>query len=200
MIRHLAIAAFLLASPALVQASAEVDKAAPTFELKDTHGKTVKLADVVKEKTVVLEWLNYDCPFVKKHYDTKNMQKLQETYTAKGVAWFSIISSAKGKQGSFPAKKVNELSQQKGAHPTAILLDTEGKVGKLYDAKVTPHMFVIRKGGELAYAGGIDDKATTDAEDVPTATNFVAKALDETLEGKPVTKKTSTPYGCAVKY
>jgi peroxiredoxin len=200
MIRPIAIAALLLVSPALVQAAAEVDKAAPTFELKDTNGKTVKLSDVVKEKTVVLEWLNYDCPFVKKHYDTKNMQKLQEKYTAKGVAWFSIISSAKGKQGAFPPSEVNKLNKAKGGHPTAILLDSEGKVGKAYGAKVTPHMFVIKKGGELAYAGGIDDKATTDAEDVPTATNFVATALDETLEGKPVTKKTSAPYGCSVKY
>src|SRR4051812_36790359 len=166
MLKQLALFSLLLASPSFALAAAVVGKPAPAFELKDTHGKTVNLAELAKENTVVLEWLNYDCPFVRKHYDSKNMQGLQERYTGKGVKWFSIISSAAGKQGAYSPEELNDLNDKKGGHPTAILLDNTGSVGKAYGAKTTPHMFVIRKGGLLAYAGAIDDKPSTDAEDV----------------------------------
>jgi peroxiredoxin len=199
MFKSLTLIALLV--PTLALAAAEVGKPAPAFELKDSNGKTHKLADLTaKHEIVVLEWLNYDCPFVKKHYNSKNMQNLQKSYTGKGVEWFSVISSAAGKQGNFPPAKINQLSKEKGAHPTAILLDEAGTVGKAYGAKTTPHMFVIGKDGLIAYAGGIDDKPSTDVEDVSTAKNLVAAALDETLAGKPVTVKSAPPYGCSIKY
>jgi hypothetical protein len=149
---------------------------------------------------VVLEWTNFDCPFVGKHYGSGNMQKLQKQYTGQGVIWLSINSSGPGKQGHYPAEKLGALIKERQAAPTAYLLDTDGTVGRLYGAKTTPHMFVIDKAGKLVYAGGIDDTPSTDQADIATATNYVAAALDETLGDKPVTKVTSAPYGCSVKY
>jgi hypothetical protein len=149
---------------------------------------------------VVLEWVNYECPFVKKHYGSGNMQKLQKAYTGKGVVWFSINSSAAGKQGYFPTEKIDGLMRERNASPTAYLLDTDGTVGRLYGAKTTPHMFVIDTSGNLVYAGGIDDKPSTDLADIAAAKNHVQAALDETLAGKPVSVTTSPPYGCSVKY
>jgi peroxiredoxin len=193
-----------------VFAAAVVGQPAPQFELKDSKGKTVKLADLTAEKDiVVLEWLNYDCPFVKKHYGTGHMQDLQKKYTnwqdadgKKDIKWFSIISSAPGKEGNYPAKKINEMNAKKGGHATAILLDFDGKVGKAYGAKTTPHMFVIDRSGLIAYAGGIDDKPSTDADDIPVAKNFVALALDQMTANPPqaVAVTSAPPYGCSVKY
>ncbi|MCS6884006.1 MAG: thioredoxin family protein [Acidobacteriota bacterium] len=176
-----------------------VGKPAPAFSLKDADGKTHSLADF-KGKYVVLEWVNYECPFVKKHYDTANMQKLQKEFTAKGVVWLSINSSAPGKQGHFPPERINALMKEKGAAPTAYLIDSDGTVGKLYGAKTTPHMYIIDPQGNLIYMGAIDDKPSTEKADVETARNYVRAALEEALSGKPVSVVTTQPYGCSVKY
>jgi peroxiredoxin len=189
----------LVAAPAWAGGTAKVGEAAPGFTLTDSNGNEHSLASF-KGKFVVLEWINHDCPFVKKHYDSGNMQKLQKTYTDQGVVWLSVNSSAPGKQGNFPPEKINALTTQKKAAPTAYLLDPEGTVGRAYGAKTTPHMYLIDREGTLIYAGGIDDTKSTDVADVATATPFVKNALDEALSGKPVTVATSTPYGCSVKY
>jgi peroxiredoxin len=190
----------LLAVPALALADAKVGEPAPDFTLKDSNNKTVKLSDHAGKDIVVLEWLNFDCPFVRKHYDTKNMQGLQEKYTGKGVKWYSIVSSGPGQEGNFPPKELNARNKKDGGHMTAILMDYDGKVGKAYGAKTTPHMFVIGKDGKIAYMGGIDDKKSTDKEDVKTAKNFVAAALDEMAASKAVTVASAPAYGCSVHY
>jgi peroxiredoxin len=188
-----------VALPGRAAAEAIVGQPAPAFTLTDTTGAQRSLSDY-QGKLVVLEWLNHDCPFVRKHYGSGNMQKLQKRYTDQGVVWLSINSSAPGKQGNYPPDKANELTQEKHASPTAVLLDPDGTVGKAYGAKTTPHMFVIDQKGTLVYAGGIDDKPSTDPADVATARNHVDVALTETMAGKPVSVATSTPYGCSVKY
>lgn len=176
-----------------------VGKSAPNFTLTDTYGKSHSLSDF-KGKFVVLEWVNFGCPFVVKHYGSNNMQSLQKKYTAKNVVWLSINSSAQGKEGYFTADEVNtKIKEQKGA-ATHYLLDTDGKVGKMFDAKTTPHMFVIDPSGKLIYAGAIDDKASTDQADVKTAKNYVSQALDEAMAGKEVSTKSVKAYGCKVKY
>lgn len=172
----------------------ETGKAAPDFTLGE-----VKLSSL-KGKVVVLEWLNHGCPFVRKHYDSGNMQSLQSKYVAKGVVWLSIISSAEGKQGFVDkAGALADKTKNKSA-ATDILLDPSGKVGMLYGAKTTPHMFVINKEGTIVYQGAIDDKPDTDTASVKEAKNYVAEALDLTLEGKKVTHATTKSYGCGVKY
>ena len=178
---------------------APVDEPAPDFTCNDSNGNEHTLSSY-KGKIVVLEWLNHDCPFVKKHYGSGNMQKLQKIYTGRDVIWLSVISSAPGKQGFCTPDKANDLTRTKNAHPTAVLLDPLGTVGKKYDAKTTPHMFIINKDGILVYNGGIDNKRSTDPQDVDSAVNYVAKALNEILAGKDVSTKTSAPYGCSVKY
>ncbi len=178
---------------------AKLDQQAPDFKLKDSNGFEHSLSDFAG-KVVVLEWINYDCPFVKKHYDSNNMQTLQKKYTEQGVIWLAICSSAKGKQGNFSNEEINKRSIDLDAKFTAYLIDDSGKVGKMYGAKTTPHMYVIDTKGNLVYAGGIDDIKSTDVEDVKKAKNYVVKALDEILSGKPVSEKSSTPYGCSVKY
>jgi peroxiredoxin len=177
----------------------EVGKPAPAFTLTDSHGKAHKLSDY-KGKFVVLEWINFDCPFVQKHYKSGNMQRLQEKYTAKGVTWLSISSSAKGRNGNYEPKRINELLQQNNSHTTAYLIDEDGKVGKAYGAKATPHMFVIDPAGKLVYAGAIDDKNTADEADIKAANNYVAAALDAAMAGKPVAVSSTKAYGCSIKY
>lgn len=194
-----AIAAFSLMAFQPAQAAVEIGKPAPDFTGKSSTGKDVKLSDV-KGKVVVLEWTNAECPYVKKHYDSGNMQKLQETYTGKGVIWITINSSAAGKQGHVNADAANKLIAEKGAKQTVYVLDPEGVIGKAYDAKVTPHMFVIGKDGNLVYDGAIDDNDSAKPEDAAIAKNYVAAALDATLAGKPVETAQSKPYGCGVKY
>jgi peroxiredoxin len=179
--------------------AAEVGKEAPAFSLKNTKGATVSLADY-KGKVVVLEWINYDCPFVKKHYASGNMAKLQEKYADQGVVWLSVSSAAPGKQGNMPAADLQARAEKDGSKASAILLDEDGKVGKAYGATNTPHMFVINKQGVLAYSGAIDDKPTTEQADVAGASNFVAAALDAVLAGKDVEKPKTKAYGCDVKY
>ena len=172
---------------------------APNFTAVDSNGKNHNLSDF-KGKTVVLEWTNHDCPFVKKHYETNNMQKLQKSATAQGVIWLSIISSAPGQQGFVNGAKANELTKSRNAAPTAVILDPDGKLGRLYGARTTPHMFVIAPNGNLAYMGAIDDKPSANKDDVATAKNFVAEALSAIKAGKPVAVATTQPYGCSVKY
>jgi len=172
---------------------------APLFELNDLDGKPVSLASF-KGKYVVLEWTNYDCPFVKKHYSTGNMQALQQKNIADGVIWLVINSSAAGKQGNYPSEKWKELAAERKSAPTAILLDADGKVGKLYMAKTTPEMFVIDPEGRVLFMGAIDDRSTADVKDVEGAVNYVQQALDEARAGKPVSVPISKSYGCSVKY
>ncbi len=179
--------------------SVEVGSAAPAFTLTDTHGKQHSLSDF-GGKYVVLEWLNFECPFVKKHYNSGNMQSLQKKYTGKGVVWLSIVSSKPGNQGYFPAEEMNKLGAEKKAAPTAVLMDPEGTVGRAYGARTTPQMVVIDPKGNVIYSGAIDDIRSTEVEDVAKAKNYVSAALDEAMSGKDVTVKTSQPYGCSVKY
>jgi peroxiredoxin len=180
-------------------AAGVVGQPAPAFTASDSDGKTRSL-DEFKGKLIVLEWWNPGCPFVGKHYGSGNMQKLQREWTAKGVVWLTVDSSAPGQQGYLPAAEAKATMKQKGGAPTALLLDPDGTTGRAYGAKTTPHMFVIDKSGTLAYAGGIDDKPSTDQADVATASNYVAAALGELTAGKPVSVKTSPSYGCGVKY
>ncbi len=193
------LAVLALTLPLAFAGGLEIDKPAPNFTLKDVEGKSHSLADF-KGKFVVLEWINFDCPFVGKHYHSGNMQKLQQTYTAKGVVWLAICSSAPGKQGHFTTEVIKKRLAEAKAAPTAYLIDADGTAGKLYGAKTTPHMFIIDPKGTLVYAGGIDDIRSTDVADIAKAKNYVAAALDEALAGKPVTEKVTTPYGCSVKY
>jgi hypothetical protein len=180
-------------------AAPEIGKPAPDFSAVDSNGKSVKLSDY-RGKVVVLEWTNDGCPFVQKHYNSGNMQSLQKDETSKGIVWLSIISSAPGQQGYVSGSEANDLTKTRGAAPSAVLLDPEGKVGHLYDAKTTPHMFIINADGTLAYMGGIDDKPTANPADIKTAKNFVRAALDNVLAGKPVEQAITRPYGCSVKY
>lgn len=178
---------------------AEVGKAAPAFTLKDAEGVERSLAEF-KGKFVVLEWVNFGCPFVKKHYGSGNMQGLQAEYTGKGVTWLAICSSAPGKQGYFAGEELKTQIAERKSAATFYLTDVEGKVGRIYGAKTTPHMYVIDPAGALVYIGGIDDIPSADAEDIPKAKNYVRLALDAVLAGKPVASSSSQPYGCSVKY
>lgn len=178
----------------------EVGKAAPEFSVQDAAGKAVSLADY-KGKTVVLEWVNFDCPFVKKHYGSGNMQKLQETYTGQGVIWLSVSSANKDKPDVFvEGSKLAERAKEQGSKATDILVDGDGKLGKSYGAEATPHMMIIDKDGNLVYRGEIDSLHTSEKEDVEKADKTFVKALDNVLAGKPVEKANNKPYGCSVKY
>jgi peroxiredoxin len=200
MVRFLAAALVTaVAVSPVARAAAVVGEAAPDFALTDSKGAKQSLSSF-KGKWVVLEWVNYECPFVQKHYGSGNMQKLQKDYTVKGVVWLSVNSSNVGKQGYFAPAEIENRSKQWGAAQSAYLIDTDGTVGRQYGAKTTPHMFVIDPTGKVVYAGGIDDKPSTDKADITTARNFVKTALDEAMAGRPVTTTTSAPYGCSVKY
>jgi peroxiredoxin len=179
--------------------AATVGQPAPGFTLTDTNGKEHNLSDF-KGKHVVLEWINHDCPFVKKHYNEGHMQQLQKDYTGKGVVWLSICSSAEGKQGHYSPDKWNAVTAEKGAKPTAVLLDADGTVGKAYAAKTTPHMYVIDPEGILIYAGAIDSVRSTNPGDIEGAENYVRSALDSALAGNKVATPSTPPYGCSVKY
>jgi peroxiredoxin len=189
----------LLVAAGTAVAAPQVGQPAPEFTLTDSNGKSHNLSDF-KGKFVVLEWLNHGCPFVKKHYDGGNMQGLQKEFTGKDVVWLSIVSSAPGKQGHMSPEETNKTKEEKGSAATAILNDEDGTVGKLYDAKVTPELYVINPEGTLIYMGAIDDKKSVEPADVAGAKNYVKQALDEAVAGKPVSEPTTTAYGCGIKY
>ncbi len=172
---------------------------APQFTLTDTNGQKHSLTDY-KGKFVVLEWFNPDCPFVKKHYNSGNIPQLQKQYTAKGVVWLSIDSSAAGKEGYYPPQGLNKFMADKGGVPTAVFADTDGRLGHLYGAQTTPHLFVIDPKGTLIYQGAIDDTPSTDMTDLKAAQNYVSAALDAAMNGKPVPVSATKSYGCSVKY
>ena len=176
-----------------------IGQVAPDFATIDTHGAPQRLS-AYRGKWVVLEWFSSECPYTLKHYKTGNMQRLQRTYTDKGVVWLSIVSSAPGREGYTTAAKADALTRQWAAAPTAVIRDTAGTVGHLYDARNTPQLFVINPAGTLVYAGAIDDKRTSDTADVAIAHNYVSAALDAALAGKPVTVQLTQPYGCTVQY
>jgi len=189
-----------LASTALFAAdSPAVGSSAPDFSVTDSKGKAQSVSQY-KGKYVVLEWFNPECPFVKKHYGGGNMQKLQDEFTAKGVVWLSIDSSAPGKEGNLTAEQANAKIAEWKSHASALLLDPDGKAGKTYGAKNTPHMFIIDPEGKIIYEGAIDSKASPNPADIPTSTNYVKVALDEALAGKKVSNPNTKPYGCSVKY
>lgn len=177
----------------------EIGKAAPAFAATVVTGKSISLADF-KGKVVVLEWTNFECPFVRKHYGSGNLPKLQEQYTAKDVVWLTVNSSAAGKQGYLKADEMAARATKEGNKASHFLMDSDGKVGKAYNAKVTPHMFIIDKDGVLRYDGAVDSKATTDKADVETADKLFVNALDAVLAGKEVAQAKNKPYGCGVKY
>lgn len=193
----LLLGAAFLAAP--VSAAPKIGAPAPDFAAVDSKGNPVKLSDY-KGKTVILEWTNHGCPYVQKHYGTGNMQSLQEKTTADGIVWLTVISSAPGLQGYVEGSEADEMNAERGAKPTAVLLDPEGKIGKLYEAKVTPHMYIINSKGVLAYMGAIDDKPTTKDDDVKAAHNYVLQALEQISKGKDVDPSITRAYGCSVKY
>ena len=199
MLKHILATATALSLLATAAYAAEIGKPAPAFSAKDIAGKTQSIAQY-KGKIVVLEWNNPDCPFVHKQYDSGNMQALQKYATEKGVVWLSIDSAGAGKQGNMtPAEAKEHIAQVKG-HPSAYILDAEGTIGRLYDAKTTPHMFVIDKTGNLAYQGAIDDKPSADMEDIAIAKNYVRAAIDAVAAGKAPEVAETRSYGCSVKY
>lgn len=195
----LLIGLIALAPMALVHAEAVPGKPAPAFEVKDASGKTRTLADS-KGKWLVLEWFNKDCPYVKKHYDSNNMQELQKKYTGKDVVWYSVVSSAKGKQGYEAPADALKTATAKKSSATAVLIDETGTMGKAYGAKTTPHIFIIDPKGTVVYAGGIDNNDSADAKVIPTSKNYLAAALDAGLANKKIETASARPYGCGVKY
>jgi peroxiredoxin len=200
MIRIATASVLALALGSVVASAAPVvGQAAPSFTAVDSNGKSRALSEF-KGKTVILEWTNDGCPYVQKHYGAGNMQKVQQDTTASGAVWLTIISSAPGKQGHVDGAGANQLTASRKAHPTAVLLDPAGAVGRAYEAQTTPHMFVIDKTGVLRYMGAIDDQPTTDASTIPNARNYVREAFAAVTAGKKVAETATDPYGCSVKY
>ncbi len=195
-----AVVALALAAVAVEgRAQAVVGQKAPAFTATDVSGRERSL-DEFRGKVVVLEWWNPECPFVGKHYGSGSMQKLQREWTAKGVAWLTVNSSAAGQQGHVDAARAAALVSERQMAASAVLLDADGRVGRAYGAKTTPHMFVVDPKGVLVYAGAIDDKPSTQVEDLASATNLVAAALADVAAGRAVATPASQPYGCGVKY
>lgn len=182
-----------------LHAAPEIGQAAPGFKLLDAQGEEHDLA-TYKGKYVVLEWINFDCPFVVKHYSSDNMPNLQKKYTAKEVVWLSICSSALGAQGHFEGDELFERCEKENYSGTAYLIDEDGKVGHLYGAKTTPNMYVVNPEGVLIYTGAIDSIKSTNVEDIGKATNYVQAALDAAMAGEKVATSSTAPYGCGIKY
>ncbi|WP_323814201.1 redoxin family protein [Cellvibrio sp. NN19] len=177
-----------------------IDKPAPVFVGKTADGSLINLEDL-KGKTVVLEWTNHECPYVVKHYDkSSNIPSLQKAATADDVVWLQVISSAPGKQGNVDGATAISLNEKRGAAPSNTILDADGVIGKMYNAKTTPHMFVINSEGTLVYKGGIDSIKTTNEADIPKATPYVKEALEAMAEGKKIPNQSTAPYGCSIKY
>jgi peroxiredoxin len=177
----------------------DVGKPAPLFTAVDSNGKTWSLADL-KGKVVVIETTNHDCPYVRKHYNAKNMQDQQREAAAKGVVWLTSASSAKGEQGYVTAAEANQLTQSRNAAPAAVLLDPQSKIARAYGATVTPHMYIVDANGVLVYKGGIDSIPSSSTSDIPKAKQYVRVALGEVLAGKPVSDSSTRAYGCTLKY
>ena len=180
-------------------ASPDLGKPAPLFTAVDSNGKSWSLADL-KGKVVVIETTNQDCPYVRKHYNSRNMQTQQREAAAKGVIWLTSASSATGQEGYVTAAQANELTKSRDAAPAAVLLDPQSKIARAYGATVTPHMYIIDKTGTLVYKGGIDSIPSANVDDIAKAKQYVRVALDEMLAGKPVTDSSTRPYGCSLKY
>jgi peroxiredoxin len=197
--RYTLLAALVLGAIPLLISAAKVGDAAPEFSASASNGKSFRLSDY-RGKYVVLEWHNNGCPYVQKHYNSGNMQRLQKQWTGRGVVWFTILSSAPGKQGYATAGEENDYLVKMQAAPTAALLDPTGEIGHLYGAKTSPQMVVINPQGIVIYDGAIDDKPTTDLQDVSRATNYVSLALEQSMAGKQVETVATRPYGCSVKY
>ncbi|MCB5185495.1 redoxin domain-containing protein [Methylobacillus gramineus] len=185
--------------PLAANAAADIGKPAPAFSVKTANGDTLSL-DSLKGKTVVLEWTNNECPYVVKHYGSGNIPNLQKDAVAQGIVWLQVISSAEGKQGHLDGPSAIKLNTERGAAPSKVLLDYDGKIGKQYDAQTTPHIFIINPEGVLVYKGGIDSIATAKVEDIAKADNYVKLALGELASGKKVSHASTKPYGCSIKY
>lgn len=183
----------------LTAMAVRVGEPAPDFAAVDNQGKQQHLS-AYRGKYIVLEWHNQGCPYTRKHYQSGNMQRLQKEWTAKGVIWFTVISSAPGTQGFVTPSQENDYLKQMNAAPTAVLMDPDGTLGHLYAAKTTPHMFVIDPHGTLIYNGAIDDHPTNDPSDIARSKNYVSSALEEAMSGKSVADPATQPYGCSVKY
>jgi len=192
-------AAAALAAPQIAAAAPVLGQPAPAFTAVDADGKSRSLAEF-KGKTVVLEWTNQGCPYVQKHYNSGAMQRLQKQATADGVVWLTVISSAPGFQGHLTGPQAKQWKAKARAHSTDVLLDPDGVVGRAYDARTTPHMFVVDKTGALVYMGGIDDRPYADPASLKGAKNYVAAALADVKAGRPVAQAATKPYGCSVKY
>ncbi|MGF1456480.1 MAG: redoxin family protein [Alphaproteobacteria bacterium] len=194
-------ASVTIAAMGVSMAAPDVNKAAPDFTGTTSDGGTFTLSSMAKEgRKVILEWTNHDCPYVRKHYDTDNMQSLQEDAAERDVVWVTVISSAPGKQGHVSAQEANALTEKRNASPDYVILDESGDIGRLYDAKTTPHMYIVDEDGVLRYMGAIDDKPTSRKSTVEGARNYVRIALGELEAGEAVTEAVTTPYGCSVKY
>jgi len=199
LIRYLLSAALLAGTASIVHAEAQVGEPAPDFTLTGHDGKSYSLSDF-EGQYVVLEWLNHGCPFVKKHYNSGNMQELQSEFTDKGVAWLSICSSAPGKQGYMSVSETARKAQEVNSEATAVLIDDSGKVGQQYGARRTPEMFIINPQGEIIYHGAIDSNPSPDPATINGATNYVSLVLNKAKAGEAIPTQRTKPYGCSVKY
>ena len=193
------LATLLFAMATTAGAALEIGEPAPGFTGIDTSGKSHALSDF-RGKPVILEWTNHDCPYVLKHYNSGNMQQQQQAATGQGAVWLSIISSAPGKQGHVTPAQADALTAERNAAPSAVILDEKGEIGRLYEAKTTPHMYIIDADGKLAYMGGIDSIASANPADIGKATQYVPAALAQVMNGEPVASSVTRPYGCSVKY
>lgn len=194
------VAATLLVTLASTAGAAvQIGQPAPEFTGNDTRGSSHTLSDY-RGRQVILEWTNHDCPYVRKHYNSGNMQQQQRDATDRGAVWLSIISSAPGKQGHVTPAQADALTARRNAAPSAVILDESGNIGRLYGAKTTPHMYIIDADGKLAYMGGIDSIASSDPADIEKATQYVPLALAQMMKGEPIVASVTRPYGCSVKY
>lgn len=189
----------LLSTASQAQSGPALEQPAPAFQAQTADGRSLSL-DSLRGKTVVLEWTNHDCPYVKKHYDSGNAQALQKEAGEQGVVWLQVISSAPGQQGHVDGATALKLNSQRKAQVSATLLDPSGQIGRAYGAQTTPHLYIIRPDGKLAYKGGIDSIASSKPEDIAKADSYVRLALAEVAAGKKVSQASTKPYGCSIKY
>jgi len=199
MMMRYVLAELLSTLTASASAALQIGEPAPAFTAIDTSGKSHNLGDF-RGQPVILEWTNHDCPYVRKHYNSGNMQQQQRAATQQGAVWLSIISSAPGKQGHVTPAQADTLTVQRNAAPSAVLIDEQGDIGRLYGARTTPHMYIIDADGKLAYMGGIDSIPSANPADIAQATQYVPAALAQVMQEKPATSSVTRPYGCSVKY